>query len=272
MSSIHPSSVIDPSAQIGKDVYIGPFVVVGPDVTIGDGCRIESHAVLEYTTLGPRCRVYPHVSIGLPPQHLRYKGEKTRVVVGSGSVFREGVTIHRGTALDQSLTSIGDDCFFMALSHVAHDCRIGNRVIMANAVQLAGHITIEDNAFISGLTAIHQFARIGTGALVSGGSMVIMDVAPYCIAQGDRAVLKGLNVVGMRRQGADRASIKLVKDAYQAVFQSSLTLNEALEHPALLVDNPLIKKFRDFLSAPKRGFVRPRSKNEESPVQEEAVL
>lgn len=272
--SIHPSAVIDSSARIGRNVHIGPFVVIGPDVVVGDNCQIWPHTVIEYTKLGNGCQVFPQTSLGLAPQHLKYKGEKTRLEVGDRTVFREGVIVHRGTVLDKSVTTIGNDCFFMALSHVAHDCRVGNNVIMANGAQLAGHVHVADSVFISALVGIHQFVRIGTGSMVSGGAMVPMDVAPYCIAQGDRAEIRGLNVVGLRRAGVSRDSMRLIKEAYKAVFFQGRPLVEALKRPELNVSDTWVQTFRSFFLEPKRGYIRPALKlistTEEEP-EEEAV-
>lgn len=268
--SIHPSAVIHPTATIGKDVEIGPYAIIGEETRIGDHCRIHAHAVIEHTTLGEECQVFPQSCLGLPPQHLRYAGEKTRLEVGRRSVFREGVSAHRGTAFDQGVTTIGENCFLMGFSHVAHDCRIGNNVTMANGSVLAGHVTVGDNVFVSGLVAVHQFVRLGRGAMISGGAMVVQDVAPFCIAQGDRATLRGLNAVGMRRAGVTRASMRLIKEAYRVVFASGMGLDEALSQPELTADDPLVQEFRAFLGAPKRGFTRPAAGD--ALAQEEAVL
>ncbi len=270
--SIHASAIIDSKAKIGKDVSIGAFAVIGPDVEIGDGCRIWSHTTLEHVTLGQKCEVYPQVSLGLAPQHLKYAGEPTRLVVGDRTVFREGVTAHRGTALDKSLTKIGSDCYFMALSHIAHDCVIGNNVIMANAAQLAGHVTVGDNVFISTMVGVHQFVRIGRGAMISGGAMVPMDVAPHCVAQGDRATVKGLNIVGMRRMKMSRDDIRQVKNAYRAMFFDNLLLDEAVRTPELNVPNAHVKAFREFFMEPKRGFLRPAKSGSESESETEEAL
>ena len=253
---IHSSAIVDPTAQIASDATISPFAVIGPDVRIGPGCKIHPHTVIEYTTLGTNCEVFPGASIGLAPQHLRYKGEPARVVVGSGSIFREGVTVHRGSPFDHSVTTIGDNCFFMATSHVAHDARMGNNVILANGAIVAGHCEVGDNAFISGVAGLHQFVRVGKGAIVSGGSMVPLDVAPFCMAQGDRAQIRGLNIVGMRRLGFDRATIKEVKTAFKVLFLNGLLLAEALDRPELNTGSDAITTFREFLRSSKRGFMR----------------
>lgn len=255
--SIHPTAIIDPSSYIGQGVEVGPYVVIGPHTTLGDGCRIASHVTIEHAELGPECVVYPGATLGLSPQHLGYKGEKTKLIVGRRCTFREGVTAHRGTLFDKGVTRIGDDGFFMAYCHIAHDCVVGNNVIIANSSQLAGHVQIGNKVFISSLAALHQFCRVGDGALISGGAMVSLDVAPFCIAQGDRAKLKGLNIVGLRRMGASRTSLKLLKECYRAIFLSGLSLQEALKQRALHEDDLYVKSFFDFFELPKRGFVRP---------------
>jgi UDP-N-acetylglucosamine acyltransferase len=265
--SIHSTAIIDASAKIGKNVSVGPYSVIGPETTIGDNCRIASHAVIEYTELGPDCIVFPFVSLGLEPQHMGYKGEKTKLVIGPRCQFRESVTVHRGTMFDAGVTTIGSDGYFMALSHIAHDCRIGNRVIMANGAQLAGHVKIGNNAFISTTVGIHQFTRIGDGAMISGGAMVPLDVAPFCIAQGDRASIRGLNIVGMRRAGLKKENIRAVKSAYETVFLSQLTLDEALEKMKALTDDPYAAIFHAFFLEKKRGFLRPSLQT----TQEETV-
>lgn len=253
---IHPSAIVDASAEIAPDASVGPYAIIGPEVRLASGCRIGAHAVLEHVSLGENCEVYPQALIGLPAQHLRYKGEPARVEVGTGTVFREGVTVHRGTPFDQSVTRIGNNCFFMAMSHVAHDCRIGNNVTMANGSVLAGHVEVGDNVFISGLVAVHQFVRLGRGAMISGGAMATLDVAPYCYAQGDRAALRGLNVIGMRRLGVDRHQIRAVKEAYKALFLSGLRVEEALACPELNTGGDAVDIFREFIKASKRGFAR----------------
>ena len=265
--SIHHSAIIDSSAHIAPDAIVGPYVVIGPDVRVGPGCKIHSHAVLEFTTLGSNCEVFPFASLGLPAQHLRYTGEAARVEVGNGTVFREGVTVHRGTPFDQSVTRIGNNCFFMAQSHIAHDCQIGNNVTFANSAMAAGHVVVGDNAFVSATVGIHQFVRIGKGVILSGGAMVPLDVAPFCIAQGDRAEIKGLNVVGMRRMGFNREQMKEIKRAFKTVFLEGLRLEEALKRPELNTGSDAVDTFREFLSHPKRGFLRPAGNvTEESEV------
>jgi len=255
--TIHAAAIVDPSATLGVNVQIDAYAVVGPNVTLGDNCHLYPHTYIEHTVLGNDCQVFPNASLGLPPQHLLYKGEPTRLLVGNRVIFRESVTAHRGMPSAGGETRIGDDCFIMALSHVAHDCHVGNSVIFANGAQLAGHVEVGNNAFISTTVGVHQFVRIGRGAMISGGAMVPLDVAPFCVAQGDRAELRGLNIVGMRRAGLDRNVIRSVKEAYKTVFLSNLTLLDALATPELNVNNEAITDFRTFLSQPKRGFLRP---------------
>jgi UDP-N-acetylglucosamine acyltransferase len=268
--NIHPTAIVHSGTRLGKDVVIDAYAVIGPNVSLGDRCHIWPHTNIEYTTLGNDCQVYPQVSLGLPPQHMGDSGDASRVVIGERCIFREGVTVHRGTKFQNNVTIVGNDGYFMALSHIAHDCQVGNNVIMANGAQLAGHVVVADRCFISATVGIHQFVRIGVGALVSGGAMVPLDVAPYTIAQGDRAVLRGLNIVGMRRAGLSRQSIKAVKQAYKAIFLSGLPLNEALQHSDVLVEDPHVVLFRTFLQTPKRGFVRPSLKVPLEDVEEVA--
>lgn len=269
--TIHPTAIVDPSTQLGEGTEVGPYTVIGPDVKIGRRGRIGPHAVLEYTTLGDDCMVSPFTCLGLPPQHFKYKGEKTRFVAGDRCTFREGVSVHRGTLLDKGITTMGNDCYLMATAHVGHDSVLGNNVTIVNDALLAGHVQVGDYSFISGASGVHQFCRVGKGAIISGGAIVLQDLAPFCIAQGDRATIRGLNVVGMRRMGLDRTSIKLIRDAYKTVFFSNLTLSEALEHPALNESNSHVQTFREFFTTPKRGFIRP-AKDAVLETAEEEIL
>jgi UDP-N-acetylglucosamine acyltransferase len=262
--SIHSTSIIDKSAKLGANVSIGPYCVIGPDVVIGDNSQLHSHVVMEYARLGPNSNIYPFVSIGLPPQHIQYKGEPSHVEMGSGCTIRESVTIHRGSPFGHNKTIIGNNAFFMALSHIAHDCIIGNDVILANGAQIAGHVEVGDKAFISTTVGIHQWVRIGSMAIISGGAMVPMDVAPFASVQGDRAHIIGLNSVGMRRGGISRESRSRIKKAYQELFYSGQSLNDALQSPALNEKDPHIDGLREFLKGAKRGVLRPRENQQSS--------
>ena len=201
-AAIHQSAVVDPSARLGEGVSIGPFCTVGPHVELGEGCELISHAVVAgHTIIGPRTRIFPFASVGHAPQDMRYKGEPTTLTIGHDCVIREGVTINPGTAAGTGKTIIGDRCFFLAQSHVAHDCRVGSNVVLTNNVMLAGHCKIGDFAIIGGGAGIHQYVRVGPHAFIGGLSGVENDVIPYGMVLGNRAYLHGLNIIGLRRRG-----------------------------------------------------------------------
>ena len=227
---IHPTAIVDPEARIGESVSIGPYCTVGSGVTLGDGCVLASHVVLDGDTeIGPNCRVYPFASIGLQPQDMKYEGEPSKLTIGANNIFREQVTVNPGTRGGGMLTSIGNNCLFMVGAHVAHDCHVGNHVIMANNATLAGHVTVEDFAIIGGLSAIHQFCRIGRHAMVGGMSGVESDVIPYGSVMGDRARLSGLNIVGLKRRGFSRDDITALRRAYRLMFAAEGTMSERVD-------------------------------------------
>ncbi len=227
MTNLHSSSVVDPQATLGSDIEIGPFCVVGSGVNLGDGCKLHSHVVIEgNTTLGPNCEIYPFASLGHIPQDMKYKGEKSELVIGSNNIIREYVTMNPGTEGGGLVTRVGSDCLIMAQAHVAHDCIIGDHVILANGATLAGHCVVGDNAILGGLSAVHQFVRIGEHAFVGGMSGVENDVIPYGMVIGPRASLKGLNVIGIKRRGFDRTQLKNLRDAYDQLFAAQGTLVE----------------------------------------------
>lgn len=252
---IHPTAVIHPTARLAAGVEVGPYAVIGPEVEAGPGTWIGPHAIVEYATLGAGCKIHPHAFVGTPPQDLKYKGEKTRVRIGDGTVVRECVTVNRGTSAS-GLTSVGKNCLLMAYCHVAHDCALGDDVIMANVGTLAGHVQVGDSVVIGGLVAVHQFTRIGAGAMLGGGSKVAADVAPFCMTHGDRAVIVGLNVVGLRRRGLSREALSAIKEAYKIIFHSGLSL-EAAVAALEKVGVPEVGLFVDFLRKPSRGLCRP---------------
>ena len=255
---IHETAIVSPQAEVGVQVAIGPYAVVAADVVIGAGTTIGAHSVIDsHTSIGPECRIFPHAVLGEAPQSLKYAGEKTYVQIGRGTIIREFTTVHRGTAEGGGVTAVGDHCLLMAYSHVAHDCRVGSGVVLANAATLAGHITIGDHATIGGLVAIHQFVRVGEYAFVGGKSAVVKDVPPYVIAAGDRARLHGLNRVGLRRHGFSEKSLALLKQAYRIIFRIGLTLNEALERVRAEVDPvPEVANFIKFIQSSHRGITR----------------
>lgn len=256
---IDPRAAVHAEAQLGSGVEVGPFAVVGPHVKVGDGTTIGAHAVVDgWTTVGPECRIFPFASVGMIPQDLKYRGEETYLEVGARTMVREFATVNLGTKGGGGLTKVGSDCLLMAYSHVAHDCRVGDRVVLANAATLAGHVTVDDWAIIGGLTAIHQFVRIGAHAFVGGCSAVTMDVPPFVSVSGNRAKLYGFNLVGLRRRGFGEDVLKSLKKVYRRIFRSADTLERCLEAVRALPDyeRPEVRQFVDFIAAAERGVTR----------------
>lgn len=258
---IHPTAVIHPSAKLDPSVKVGPHAVIGEDVTIGAGSSIGAHVVVERATLGKNCRLYPGCFVGTAPQDLKYKDEPTRLVMGDNCTVRECVTLNRGTTATGE-TRIGNNCLFMAYSHVAHDCRVGNGVILVNCVPLAGHVEVGDFAVLGGLSAVHQFVRIGRFVMASGGSMIGKDVPPFCTCQGDRATLRGLNNVGLRRSGMTRETIGAIKDAYKTLYMSGLLLADALKKLQASGGPAEVLEMAAFIERSKRGVMRPAGGSE----------
>lgn len=225
---------------------------------IGRGSRIDSHAVIKsFVKMGEENRIFPFAVVGEEPQHTGYGGEETKLLIGNRNRFREFVTLHRGTVEGGGVTTIGDGSFLMAYSHVAHDCRIGDGVIVANAVQMGGHTHIEDYALVGGLTAIHQYVRVGAHSMVGGASAVAQDVPPYTMAAGNRAVLHGLNLVGLKRRGFDPCVVSALKRAYRIIFRDGLTIKEAEEKVREVIrDVPEVEKLLEFISSSGRGVCR----------------
>jgi UDP-N-acetylglucosamine acyltransferase len=256
---IHPTAIIDPKAEISEGVEIGPYSVIEKNVLIGEGTKIGPHVVIrEGTHIGKRCQIFQFASIGEAPQAVAYRGEKTSLFIGDQNMIREFVTLHRGTVKGGGKTVLGNENFIMAYSHVAHDCQIGNQVVMANGATLAGHILIEDHAIIGGLSAIHQFCRIGAHAIISGLTGVSQDVPPYMMAAGSRAKLFGLNTVGLKRAQFSEQTLRALKKAYRIIFRSSLTLEKAMktveEDDIFLI--PEVRHLLDFIQHSKRGISR----------------
>ncbi len=255
---IHPTAIVHPRAKLSPGVKIGPYSVIGEHVHLGKDTVIDSHVVVDgWTEVGDRCRLFPYASVGAAPQAVRYRGEPTRLTVGNDNIIREFVTIHRGTVEGGGETVLGHGNFIMAYSHIAHDCRVGNQVIMANASTLAGHILVEDFAIVGGLVAIHQFVRVGCYAIIGGASGVPKDVPPYTVAAGNRAKLFGLNTVGLKRHRFSEATMTALKQAYRILFRSHLTLQKALEKAAAEVpDLPEVRHLLEFLKGSRRGLSR----------------
>ncbi|NOZ83696.1 MAG: acyl-ACP--UDP-N-acetylglucosamine O-acyltransferase [Epsilonproteobacteria bacterium] len=262
MHNIHPTAIIDKTAKIGKNVEIGPYAVVEADTEIKDGCRVSNFAtVAQYTHLGKGCTLFPHAVVGTVPQDLKFHGEKSFLEVGDNTTFREFCMINRGTENGGGTTKIGSNCLIMAFSHIAHDCIIGNNVILANGATLAGHITIEDYATIGGLTAIHQFVRIGRYAMVGGASGVPQDILPFCLSAEPRATLHGINKIGLTRHNFSRQQIDNITKAYKMLFMENIPVDEAINRIEMLFPNDSnISHLIKFIKTTKRGFCRPRKK------------
>jgi UDP-N-acetylglucosamine acyltransferase len=251
---VHPSAIIDPGAQIGRDVEIGPWVIVGEQVTIGDRCRIGPRARLECNVrLAEGVTVGDGTILGGAPQDLKYRGEETWVEIGPDTIIREYTTINRGTSQSYK-TTVGARCFIMSYVHLAHDCHIGDEVVIANATQFAGHVTVHDRAVLSGLNAVHQFVTIGTHAFVGGGSRVNQDIPPYVKAVGNPMELYGLNSIGLQRAGFSSDTVAALKRAYRLFFNSEFNLSQALERArADLPAFPEVEHFLAFVASSERG-------------------
>lgn len=256
--NIHPLASVSPQAQLGRNVRVGPFAVVEDDVVIGDDCEIAAHVVVKSgTSLGSNNRVFEHAVVGGLPQHIHIPDRPGRIAIGNGNVIRENVTVHR--ALDAAHeTHVGNGCLLMAGSHVAHDCRLEDQVIVANNVMLGGHVTIEERAYISGAVGIHQFCRIGTLAIVGGQAHVVRDVPPFVTVDGVATAIAGLNRVGLRRAGYSAEAIAQLKAAYRLIYRSGLPWTKVLDYLAVDFPDGPAARFREFFLTGKRGFTPPR--------------
>lgn len=254
---IHPSSVVSSKAHLGENVIIGPFCVVEDAAVIGDGTKLISHAVIgEHTTLGSDCTVFPHASVGLAPQDLKYAGEPTTAFVGDRTVIRECVTINRGTTA-LGTTVVGSDCLLMAYAHVAHDCIVGNNVILANSVNLAGHVEVHDWAIVGGVCGVHQFVRVGKHSMIGGVSRLLQDVPPYTLSGRIPQVVESLNLVGMRRRGFSEEQIDAIADFYEALYRRGRNNSDAIQAYEAEFENaidPLVGEIIDFIRTSKRGI------------------
>jgi UDP-N-acetylglucosamine acyltransferase len=253
---IDPTAVIAPGARLAPDVRVGPYAVVGPSVQIGAGTTVGPHAVIDgRTTIGAGNRIFQFASVGAEPQDLKYRGEASRLQIGDGNVIREFATINPGTAGGGMLTVLGDGNLLMNYAHVGHDCRIGSHCVLANSTALAGHVILEDWVIVGGLAAVHQFVRIGQSALLGGGAMVVRDVPPFCNASGDRARLRGLNLIGLRRRGFGAERIRSIKRAYRLLFASDLPFAEARERCAAeLGESEDVRGMLAFIETSERGI------------------
>lgn len=260
---IHPSSVIEAGAKIGEGVRVGPFCHISADAVIGDRVELVSHvSVKGATIIGASTKVYPMATLGAPPQNTKHKGGRTTLVIGENCTIREGVTMHLGTDSSRGETTIGDNGNFLAYAHIAHDCIVGKNATFANQATLGGHCEIGDNVYIGGLTAVHQFVRVGDNAFLGGCSAIVGDVIPYAIAVGNRASLRGLNIIGLKRAGLPRSEIHTLRKAYRTIFDRSRTVGENVEFAkAEFASSPTAMKIIDFIaSRGKRHYAVPSLK------------
>lgn len=256
MNSIHPTAVIDAAAELDSGVEVGPYAVIGPRVRIGKGTRVGPHVVIRGpTTIGADNRIFQFASVGEDPQDIKYGGEETYLEIGDGNVVREYSTLHRGTVQDKGVTRVGNHNLFMAYTHVAHDCRIGDRVVMANAASLAGHVEVQDWAILGGFTIVHQFCRIGAHCFCAMGSVVTKDVPPFVIIGGHPAGARGINVEGLRRRNLDDEKISRLKSAFRMLYMSNRKLEDAVDAMRTLAC-PEVSQLADFVADRTRSIVR----------------
>lgn len=256
--NIHKTAIVSPDAKIADGVKIGPYAIIEADVTIGKNTVIGPHAVIDsHTDIGEDCRIFQFAAIGALPQDLKYKGELTRVIIGNRNTIREFATIHQATDADIRVTQIGDDNLIMAYCHVAHNCKLGNHIVMSNSANLAGHIFVEDYAIIGGLSGVHQFTRIGAHSFIGGASALLQDLPPFVLAAGNPAKMYGLNIVGLKRRGFSENTISALKKAYRIIFRSSLLLKTAVQRVKDEVEDlPEVRQFVEFIQTSKRGVCR----------------
>ena len=264
-TTVHKSSILDKKTKIGKNISIGPYCTIGPNVEIGDNVKIYSHVNIDgYTKIDNGTQIFSFASIGTIPQDLKYKGEKSKLVIGSNNIIREHVTMNPGTKGGGLITKVGNNCLFMVGVHIAHDCIIGNNVIMANNATLAGHVRIDDFAILGGLSAVHQFVRIGKHAMVGGMSGVEHDVIPYGSVIGDRAFLSGLNIIGLKRRGFERNEIHDLRTAFRLIFSIEGTILERLKDTSKIYQkNNVVMDIIKFIKSKQnsRAICQPRVKN-----------
>jgi UDP-N-acetylglucosamine acyltransferase len=256
--NIHPTAIVSHESHLDEGVEVGPYSIIDADVHIGKNTIIGPHVLIKaHTDIGEGCRIFQFCSIGEVPQDLKFKGETTRVVIGNHNTIREFVTIHRATSQDDGKTIIGDRNLIMAYCHVAHNCKLENNIVMANAANLGGHVHVEDFAIIGGMTGIHQFSRIGAHCIIGGASAVNKDIPPFVMASGNFARLYGLNMIGLKRRGFKEETIMALKEAYRIIFRSSLLLSDAIEKAGQEVgDSPEIRQFIMFIKSSERGICR----------------
>lgn len=255
MNNIHKTAIIEEGAILGNNITIGPFTIIGKNVKIGDGTTIASHTVIEgKTTIGENNQIFSHAAIGTIPQDLKFEGEDVELIIGNNNKIREYTLFNPGTIGGGSITRIGDNNLFMGYTHVAHDVIVGNNCVFANVATLAGHVEIDDNVVIGGLTPIHQFCKIGSNVMVAGGSVVTQDIPPFCLAEGNRAVLRGLNLNGLRRKFKNRSDIDEVRKAYKAIFESGNAIADVAKQLLETNENKYVHELANFVINTKRGI------------------
>lgn len=257
-AGVHPTAQVDAAARLGDGTTVGAFSVIGAEVSVGPGCEIGPHAVIEGpTVMGARCRVFPFACIGMAPQDLKYRGERTTIEIGDDNIFREGVTVHRGTVGGGGVTRIGSGNLLMAQTHVAHDCQVGSQIIFANAATLAGHVVVEDGATIGAFSGVHQFCRVGGHAYIGGYSVITQDALPYVLTVGNRAKSFGINVIGLERKQFAPEAIQALRQAYRTLFRSRLNLQEALDRlQTEFPSQPEVGRLAAFIRGSRRGVIR----------------
>ncbi|XPV68818.1 MAG: acyl-ACP--UDP-N-acetylglucosamine O-acyltransferase [Halarcobacter sp.] len=255
MNNIHKTAIIEDGAILGDNITIGAFTLIGKDVKIGNGTTIASHTLIEgKTTIGENNQIFSHATIGSIPQDLKFDGEDVELIIGNNNKIREYTLFNPGTKGGGRVTRIGDNNLFMGYTHVAHDVIVGNNCIFANVATLAGHVEIDDNVVVGGLTPIHQFCKIGSNVMIAGGSVVTQDIPPFCLAEGNRAVLRGLNLNGLRRRFSDRADIDAVKKAYKALFESGNPISDMAKELIETNKNTYVLELANFVLNTKRGI------------------
>jgi len=260
MSSIHKTAIIEDGAVIGKGVTIGAFSIIGGQVIIGDGTTVSSHTLIDgKTTIGKNNKIFSHAVLGTIPQDLKFNGEETQLIIGDNNTIREHTLLNTGTAGGGYKTVIGDGCLIMGHVHIGHDCILANNIVVANSCAIAGHVNIDNNCVIGGMSAIHQFCKIGELAMIGGGSILVQDIPPFCICEGNRATLRSLNINGLRRRFKDsRSDIDAIKKAYKEIFDSGLSISEVASEILDINDNKYVKQLAKFVVETKRGipFIR----------------
>ena len=259
MLNIHKTAIVEDGAKIGNNVTIGAFTIIGSQVVIGDNTSIASHCVIEgKTTIGKNNQIFSHAALGTIPQDLKYNGEDVELIIGDNNKIREFTLFNPGTSGGGGVTKIGNNNLFMGYTHIAHDCIIGNDCIFANVATLAGHVVVEDAVVVGGLSAIHQFCKLGTQAMLGGGSIVVQDIPPFCNTEGNRATIRGLNLTGLRRRLNNRDEINSIKKAYKELFESGLPIKDVAKNLLNTTNSVYVKQLASFVLETKRGipFIR----------------